>query len=1131
MYESTKGGIKMKKQNKKLLCLMISLIIPLGVFCACVNPQPNDQTTNESTTQIGETIKPENNETTSDETSPKPSDSETQVPSIENIENGNSIEYANNIANAVQAYYYNNRAHMAVSNNEMEYVYSLKNAGSYTVESIKNSQGKAYIENTADTFIRMTNGMTYYSSLSNTSPATNITRLGYYFYEVQYKGQNFGGEINTTDKEISIPLTSLSYNQMKSKRDGGLVITDISDPFILAGDIIADTAKYNYLQLEMMIDATDLDVNSVTVTVFVDSGSNGFDGARTIKFQAYTDGEYHTYLIPISLVSGYEGNLNRVRIDFNAPLRVKDTIYVKEMSILPIDDSFMPIKASVSRQFFVYSDKMHHLAQFVTTADIHNVAEIGMLTKIDANTVDKLIIKDANGEHDNLADVDWSSVEAVGFDIAEAGIFGYILPDHEAAGGIKVTLVDNTYVIEQTRVPNNNTLIPSVPNTGNANDIYLGQRIYTDESHSFEEFLYETYCERNPITDKRLRISDQNSSKSRFNGYDPLRGIYDLELLASSSGWAVQFAGGQFNQHLNINFAVRGDDINRRIYVMCRSGKEALESGALLNDSNMLLPIPLQLTKNFSEGNSNSNERDIFDYDDKVFSEAIFPLDLKKDQKISFNVIMANEFWGNYPLKQLSSVRFGHPYYHLSTGVNESNCITPWNDPTLPDHRAMSSPFTHDSTQHTSGGHHSWLQFTNKKGNTITTENVNNTIMSSGNTYAEVFMDYVSTDGSIEVTYSHMEFPSRDETRTFYTMEYKVIKDISFMDFKSEFQFFSMTDNHAGYGTYHNIGYLDKNNEYATADALFAEGKSQSFTLGDNCPYFSYYNMNGIYDAVSNPTGYEPHDGDGYVNIAFLVYNYEFTINGNKVTPNFIITEKDHTIYLSLDLGETTLKAGDTFCINSVLLPWGSQELDGTYDTYKDKNVRDVREKTLLNPLTATPVADCEVIESVFVPKVRTTNGKSAEFTLSGGQDNVAVRVYGFDMLTAPKLYELINEEWIPVDLYSANNPDKKGNAHYYDGYAVYYDGDGTFSYSFVTKMDNGKPRIFKLEACDQFNRWPEIPTPEKISPFNSFFNASDLDFKLQLDNPSRVTYALADDESYVSIFGTSEYIETGASE
>ncbi len=59
--------------------------------------------------------------------------------------------------------------------------------------------------------------------------------------------------------------------------------------------------------------------------------------------------------------------------------------------------------------------------------------------------------------------------------------------------------------------------------------------------------------------------------------------------------------------------------------------------------------------------------------------------------------------------KQISSVQFFVPYYHLSTGVTETNCIAPYyvdgkNLWTLPDFRAMSAPLWAGQPQHTSGG-------------------------------------------------------------------------------------------------------------------------------------------------------------------------------------------------------------------------------------------------------------------------------------------------------------------------------------------------------------------------------------------------------------------------------------------
>ena len=99
---------------------------------------------------------------------------------------------------------------------------------------------------------------------------------------------------------------------------------------------------------------------------------------------------------------------------------------------------------------------------------------------------------------------------------------------------------------------------------------------------------------------------------------------------------------------------------------------------------------------------------------------------------------------------------------------------------------------------------------------------------------------------------------------------------------------------------------------------------------------------------------------------------------------------------------------------------------EATGELYQDKNVRDVRENSLLNPLTVTSTTD-DVIESPFLPRIRSKDGKTAEFTLMGGENNVTARVYGFNMLTAPNIEELINGEWVKYDVSSADTPDPLG--------------------------------------------------------------------------------------------------------
>ena len=336
--------------------------------------------------------------------------------------------------------------------------------------------------------------------------------------------------------------------------------------------------------------------------------------------------------------------------------------------------------------------------------------------------------------------------------------------------------------------------------------------------------------------------------------------------------------------------------------------------------------------------------------------------------------------------------------------------------------------------------------------------------------------------------------PQVDETRTYYTMKYKVLEDVSFKDFSRDFAFYAVE----GFGDYEYLGYLDANNE---SQVVRTNSGGTQYVLGDLFPYFDMFKI------ADDRYG----SSDDYANVSFIIYNATFNIADLTETPAFVITESDFRARLSLNVGELTLKAGDTIEINAIIMPWGSQQTDYT-SAAPDKNVRDVRENSLIDPFKATAVENAEILESTFLPKIKTTNGKSATFTLSGGENNVTFRVYGFEKLTAPKLYELVDGEWVLVDVSSATTPDKQGNSHLYDGYAVHYDGDATFSYSFVTTLTGDQTRTFKVVASEDFTGWtePVLPDDDKVE---NFWNAEDILAASGLGS-------LEEDGTFVRIYG-----------
>lgn len=1003
------------------------------------------------------------------------------------------IELADTLKNNVSMYFPGSKRESVIYENmEMKLEYALSASLAQRVTSLTNKNGNSYIKDTMDVFVKMENGVTYYASDSIADATPNIYRFGYYYYQMRLEGQNFVKHAEATSSTRINHTSLISKNNIKNyKKTGGVLIVENESPapdphLVFSQTLNINAEKYNTLEITMKADSN----TGAGVDMFYIAGAqNMFTDGQRVGFTIIPDGQFHTYRVPLYMGADYNGTLKGLRLDVGGAGAKYE---ISAINMLEIDNVGAPINLGLCRDFNVYSDKMHHVIQVAASEETTGIVEIGMLTKIDVNTVNAIVLEDKEGIKYTLEGVDWDSVEYVGFDIKDAGIFGYILPYDGRGGKLHVSYSEGFYVIEQTMAPANGTIKPSRTDYnkefniynwvegGNANDFYMGQRIYTDDNHTFDEFLEEAYCERNPLNEKNFKVVSESSSSAKYAGYDSLRGNYEFKLAGPQDAFNTAYYR-EPNKHYRVNFIIRGDKQDRQIYVLTYTSIGELECAALLDDKDVMLPVPLEVGKNFSELHG---ERNIYNLADATYGEVIFPMVVESGEKYEYTVLNLYQNWGKYPLKQLSWIQFYSPYYHLSTGVTETNCVLPWMFTdrvwynTLPDHRGFSAPFWSNQPQHTSSGEHDWLRYVDADGNVVRWENTWNTIDSYGPTYADVKMDYITYDGKMKVSYTHSEMPQVDENRAFYEMRYEVLEDITIKNFVTDFQLYKVDPNDAT-GLYQKVGYLNTENKSVVVNANFTDTPVK-YVLGNECPYFSFFDMDNH------------RDGNGYGNLSFLIYNSEFTIGGKKAEPNFAILNYKDTVLLTLDIEEeTTLKAGDVFVINAIVLPWGSQLLDdgiidpatnnyeytmevgkdenGNSILYMDKNVRDVRENTLVNPLKAIAGENCETVESVFIPKVKTTNGESAEFTLTGGFGNTAVRIYGFDRMTVPTIYEKINGEWVKYEVNSAN--DEK-YPHKYDGYCIHYDGDKKFSYSFVTTMDGENDRTFKIVVDGEYERW-----------------------------------------------------------
>ena len=670
---------------------------------------------------------------------------------------------------------------------------------------------------------------------------------------------------------------------------------------------------------------------------------------------------------------------------------------------------------SIDRTFHIYSDKLNLVQHLTTTGGTATgLAGYGQIYELDASRVLSLVIKDANGIHTSLEGVDFDTCEYVGFDVERAGVIGFILLPYEAnEGKLTVTLKDGIYTVDQHIDNDTNAVYPI------HSHVYFGMRMYTQADHDLEAFAKEAECERHPLTD--LGITKRVDGATYF-GYDALRGAYRFDVNGGD------FSNNYYNnpnQVFTVNASITSDTFDRNIYVYTHTGSGCLESAVILDQNKTLLPIPLEVTKNFcGEG-----EDGFYLPGDVAYGETFFPITLKAGETKEFSVLNLYQNWGNYPLKQLSSIQFVAPYYHLSTGVTETNCIAPsfvygkdnW---LLPDFRAMSAPLWAAQPQHTAIGQLFVVRYDTADRVTANLENYHNDIASYGPVYADVTMDYLAQDGAIHVSYRHVEMPQTDENRTYYSLRIDVLEDVSFKDFKSDFSLFCFNGR---FPKFNKLGYLDENNQHQVIDLGIATAKKYDrfFKLGDEYPFFDYY---------------EPLADDA-VNFALIVKDFHIIINGEAFTGGFLMRDRyDGSLNfgdLTLDLGEVTLKAGDCIYVDYILLPWGY------VDSQNDDNVLKVRQDSCIDPYTVMAEVG-SVVEDAYIPQVRVNENQVTTFTLTGGDNNGVVRVYGLTNYQRPTIEELVDGVWVPYT--DSTNRD-------YDGYAVYADEDGTYSVAFVVSM------------------------------------------------------------------------------
>ena len=702
--------------------------------------------------------------------------------------------------------------------------------------------------------------------------------------------------------------------------------------------------------------------------------------------------------------------------------------YVRDMSF----DDAVPLH--LEKAYHTYSDRTQQQYRIIAEDKTNYLTEFGYEVKVKRSRVAGIELRDGDEVINALENGTYTfdNLGYIGLNIAKAGVVGLIT----VGQGTKVSVTVNAknYVIRQ--------YLP-LDGISALDEETFANRLYTDETHSFGG-IRKAYAEETELfTEKNVSVEAKDGAK--FVGYNRLTGAYEFTI--DGQGFNESYYKQPQKKYFE-SVKVSGAKDDRIIYLSIKT-VFPLEGAAVADKDEKLLPIPLQVGKNFGH----EKEEPIYNPSDAKYGETIMPLAVKANEEYEFTVVNAYQKWGNFDLKQLSSIEYFISYYHLSTGVTETNCIAPYFSAgakggfgvawVLPDFRGCSGNFwADDNTQTGDPQYNSVGTLCSPTGNYgLSMGNYKGSdIAYSGLTYADLTYSYLSSDGSYAYSMRHVEMPQKDESRTYYTIEFTFLED-TYIDNEA----FSIIGFDGRKGTYKNSAYLDENGNHIELTNPTRKGDAAIYKLNKNGSYFTYY---GLPSALRDETG----------NFGCIIKNYSIIADGQKsdVGLAFLNDFRSNPTFGELNYGSLTLdrsvsfKKGDKISVDVVLLPYGlvgQDNCDNVIKVYNDS----VKNAITIDASVGTVVAD------TWIPTVAAQNGV-AEFTVGGGtygdgaEVNYAVKAQGFDLLTRPKIYEKVNGEWIPYDYATELG---------YDGYGVLCENE-KLTYTFVFAQ-NSVGRTFRV--------------------------------------------------------------------
>ena len=485
-----------------------------------------------------------------------------------------------------------------------------------------------------------------------------------------------------------------------------------------------------------------------------------------------------------------------------------------------------------------------------------------------------------------------------------------------------------------------------------------------------------------------------------FNGYDSASGLYVLSTTQRLDAFSFEESFRNPSRRIESRITLKNESSARQIVLKTQTGVGNLEAAVVTNTNGFLLPIPAQVSKNFA------GEKE--EPDDTAFGDSYVPLTLNSAEVRSFQLFHLTQNWGVCPLKQVSSVRFFHIYWHLSTGASETTCFSMnWMEagfrgafePTIfhiPDYRPMTGPMWPGQPQHHCAQFPGFLQYNDGKARLVYDYT---TFDSISPLLARFTMHFHTSDDAVRVSLRIMEAPQADEMRTFIRLRYDWNKPVRIEgDARDNFRLVNIFEHRTA------SQILWTNPEGKTNAADVRSDKSLS-VLGT--PLCKSAPVIGSHRS-------DPPVGDDEFESLVLLRSFTAKLEGKPIERAALsarFNEKVGSYWLTTEKPSLALQPGDFVEADILLMPHGEpaplwlkpQRERSRFALQDQPRVEKVSLGKKLGDFPATVMADND----------------AAAFQISGGADRMPIIIEGFSPARVPLLWS--NALWQDEQLHGGD--------------------------------------------------------------------------------------------------------------